>query len=452
MSSLNEKIAILAECYGDRQEFYREWYSRKTFAESVTGFARDIADRIDDAVEPAAVAAIRANSGFLEDFINPFVLSSAAKSFAGGFGGAASLISKMFLGVPDLLYQVASKKVGFAEIATATLCTLRQGNDLILEYAAGKAPKDPYERAFVASEVLGGPVMLLVGAHQAAGGVTGILRAAAGKPPTFFGPPPLAFSYAGGAVHSAQSIASVGSIALPLTHTFSGALLMVSSGKGGQNGKQGVSPLERYRFMTREKLIRHYKTHMRLAEKRGKTSNIINEITGGRKRYDKLSFEEKRAFVQTLAERSMEKEAIRIMAEWEFVEGMKAQVAAELAGKGMNLKASTGRASLPADIYGTIDDASLANLGDGFVQMLRDETSRLARMRNNPAHVNAAAIKLRQIMGEKRAVGDILKLSNAERLVSELWLRGFADDSHIMRILIDKHSEASAAFRGAGGG
>ena len=449
MPSVREKIAVLAECASDRREFYREWYSQHGFADTVTGFAAEISRSAKMGAEPLAVDTISRHAEFLDQFINPALLSPAAKSFAGGFGGAASVVSSVILGLPDFLRGVLSGDIGLRQIVGGALDALLEANALILSYAGGDAPPDPYERAFEASQKLGAAVMVLYGAKSAASGMMGLIRSAAKNAARAATPTPMLATTCGGLLAEGSLAMIEGSSAYTAAMNGAGGFFAMSvsaleAGGGAFDALQEA--LNKYRKLSDRQLLMRAKTLKRLGPKQGNRPVLMKELQdeqalgkrGGRtlRGGPNLTLDQKRAFVQVLIERSMQKDALRLMAEWELAEFNRAYVRRNFVKDGMKVRTIEHSSEIASRVYSSLDDAALSRMGETVAELLRRNAARLAYASklHNPA--NAQLSETIGNLGETRSLAETLKLSRIEELVAEMNRRGFSDDAFILERLI----------------
>jgi len=179
MASIGEKMGWIAESYKARQEFYADWYSKHTFAETVTGVVKDHAGEVKQVLEPSAVGAISENIEALDRFVNPVVLSPHTMTAAGYVGGLGSLVANMAIGLPDFAAMLVSGKIGIKEMVTSSWDMLKHGALHAGGLVKGELPvKDPYEMGFEIAEKVGGGIMVIYGGVQMCKGAINVGRAA----------------------------------------------------------------------------------------------------------------------------------------------------------------------------------------------------------------------------------------------------------------------------------
>jgi len=196
--------------------------------------------------------------------------------------------------------------------------------------------------------------------------------------------------------------------------------------------------------MSSSKLLRISKTQRRLAAQKGKRRHLIKKMRAGefdsssRHPSSEMTAAQKRAFAQVLVERNMGREALRVVADWEHVEKIKASVARELAERGEKIRPATGPGSISKGIYSKLDDASLVRLAEEAGELLKKEIGRKAHVSRMWPDADPYVVNEIANLGESRGVLEILDLCRVRELASELALRGFADDAFVLEIRIEK--------------
>jgi len=202
--------------------------------------------------------------------------------------------------------------------------------------------------------------------------------------------------------------------------------------------------LDKFRAMSDSRLLRISKTQRRLAALKGKRRHLIKRMRAdgphspGRPLSSEMTAVQKRAFAQVLVERKMGREALRVVADWEYVENLKASVARELAERGEKIRPPTGPESISKGIYSQLDDASLARLAEEAGELLKKEAGRKAHVSRMWPDADPYVVNEIANLGESRGVLEILDLCRVKELSAELALRGFADDALVLDIRIAK--------------
>lgn len=223
--SLQQHVRLVADALGDRVDFYRDWYAEHTFLETVEGGLHNAFVSATAALEPSAVPAIARNLDWLDRFVNPIVLSKAARYAAGGFSASGTLFVHLTAGLPTFANALLGE--GPELVVEGARHAIVEARTLLIDYTHGRAPRAPYAAAREAGLKLGALVLFGAGVHAGLRGIGGGMNAAA---ESLAAARPLAMAEGGVVVAAGEGAMALG----PWWDLARGGLLLQSAAGGGK--------------------------------------------------------------------------------------------------------------------------------------------------------------------------------------------------------------------------